>query len=170
MTTSFCTHSLFYGLEDEGKEGEDAEIDWGDARYRAMLLKVLGDKAAARRWARHEPNAVVVSEAYPASEYSLNLRAASAVGSAAGTLSIADLLQGLTGLELRQLGAARRLPEKVEGQQRQGRGWACGLGQCRYQRWQQRAKSTRLGMMLMRRKSPGGNPSSKPTVRYPRYV
>ncbi|GLI69141.1 hypothetical protein VaNZ11_013698 [Volvox africanus] len=103
------------GLGDEDGEGEDAEIDVGGARYRAMLREVLGDEAAARRRARRDPNAAVVSEAYPESEYSLNPGAASAGGFAAGTLSIADLIQGLTGEERRQLGAARRLLDKVAG-------------------------------------------------------
>ncbi|GIL67778.1 hypothetical protein Vafri_21053, partial [Volvox africanus] len=80
-----------------------------------MLREVLGDEAAARRRARRDPNAAVVTEAYPESEYTLNPGAASAGGSAAGTLSVADLLQGLTGEERRQLGPARRLIEKVAG-------------------------------------------------------
>ncbi|GIL87950.1 hypothetical protein Vretifemale_15914 [Volvox reticuliferus] len=80
-----------------------------------MLREVLGDEAAGQRRARRDPNVAVVSEAYPESEYNLNPGAASAGGSAAGTLSIADLLQGLTGKERRQLGAARRLLEKVAG-------------------------------------------------------
>ncbi|EFJ43959.1 hypothetical protein VOLCADRAFT_121361 [Volvox carteri f. nagariensis] len=117
---------LFLGDDDDDDDEDgdmngsedDEEGDEGDERHRAMLRDVLGATAAAgsggaRKRARRDANAAVVSEAYPESEYNLNPGAASAGGAAAGTLSVADLLKGLTAGERRKLGAARRLLEKV---------------------------------------------------------
>ncbi|GLC47246.1 hypothetical protein PLESTF_000895000 [Pleodorina starrii] len=123
------------GLEDEDDEGGDGDGDEDDERHRAMLEDILGAAdgggGGARKRARRNPNAAVVSEAYPESEYNLNPGAASAGGAVAGTLSIADLLQGLTGEERRKLGAARRLLEKVAGAGGAGAGADGGKGAIR---------------------------------------
>ncbi|GFR45758.1 hypothetical protein Agub_g7173 [Astrephomene gubernaculifera] len=102
-------------LEEE-EDGEDEGEDEDDERHRAMLREVLEAAeggTGSRKKARRDPNAAVVSEAYPESEYNLNPGAASAGGLA--SLSIADLLKGLAPEERRKLGAARRLLEKVGG-------------------------------------------------------
>ncbi|KXZ48222.1 hypothetical protein GPECTOR_29g127 [Gonium pectorale] len=102
--------------DDEQEEDEEGEED--AERHGAMLRDVLGAVGAggdgSRKRARRDPNAAVVSEAYPESQYNLNPGAASAGGDA-GSLSVADLLRGLTGEERRKLGAARKLLEKVAG-------------------------------------------------------
>ncbi|KAG2423906.1 hypothetical protein HXX76_014959 [Chlamydomonas incerta] len=102
--------------DEDDMDGEGDEEDDDEERHLAMLRDVLegggkGGRAGAKR--ARDPNAAVLSEAYPESEYGLNPGAASAGG--LGGLSIADLLAGLTGEERRKLGAARRLLEKVGG-------------------------------------------------------
>ncbi|KAG2441194.1 hypothetical protein HYH02_010038 [Chlamydomonas schloesseri] len=113
--------------DEDGLGGEDDADEEDEERHLAMLRDVLegggkGGRAGGKR--ARDPNAAVLSEAYPESEYGLNPGAASSGG--LGGLSIADLLAGLTGEERRKLGASRRLLEKVAGAAGEGDGEAGG--------------------------------------------
>lgn len=103
--------------DDEDNELEDlGEDDSADEEaHRAMLEEALaaaGAKGGLKK-RRADPNAAVVSEAYPEAEFNLNPGAASAGG--AGALKLSDLLAGLGGDAKKKLGAARKLLEKVGG-------------------------------------------------------
>ncbi|PNH08472.1 U3 small nucleolar RNA-associated protein 14 [Tetrabaena socialis] len=67
--------------DDEDEEGGEEEEEVDEEQHLAMLRDVLaaaGGDAGTRKRARRDPNASVLSEAYPESEYNLNPGAASA--------------------------------------------------------------------------------------------
>ncbi|KAG2495048.1 hypothetical protein HYH03_006979 [Edaphochlamys debaryana] len=106
---------LFLDDDDDDEEEEQEDEDMDEEAHTAMLREVLAaaDGGRSAKRARRDPNAAVLSEAYPESEFALNPGAASAGGT--GGLSLADLLAGLSPEERRRLGAARKLLEKVGG-------------------------------------------------------
>ncbi|KAK9806336.1 hypothetical protein WJX72_010623 [[Myrmecia] bisecta] len=95
-------------VELDGQSDEEGAEEEDEAKHQAMLDAVRGKDVQRRK--RRE---VVISEAYPESEYNLQPSVLSAGEAAAGELTIADLVGGL-GDSKRKLGAARKTLEKLD--------------------------------------------------------